>query len=64
MCVKRHGSTQLVAAENTHLFERLVADGKMLAVECLAVLTVIDIRIMQVDKLLIVISDDDPVRGF
>jgi hypothetical protein len=46
--VKNHGGAQLVAAESAHLVECLMADRPMLAVECLTVLAVIDVRVMQV----------------
>jgi hypothetical protein len=60
--VKNHGCPQFLAAETAHFVELTVADRQMLAVHGLAMLTVIDIGIVQIDELVVAIGDDYPVR--
>lgn len=41
-----------------------MADRQVLAVECLSVLAVINVRVMQVDEIFIAVCDDHPMWGF
>jgi hypothetical protein len=39
-----------------------MADGQMLAIHRLTMLAVVDIRVVQIDELIIAIRDDHPMR--